>query len=272
LEHSVSRFVDTLARQAKKQKQPFTPVAKAHLVSKSRRGKHQVVNFGWTGDREAVAGHGWGVSWHCAGCGRVMVAHLIGRGRERPEKMQRLAGEILASLECHGSGGWQTWSVFGLRVEIPEEFELARSKLMAGRLELSWKRARKPGMRFMLARDETIGLTRVSLADVLLQNETLAQWATRTLWRADKQWIFMRFEDTKIGGHDAVQSEGDLRDMRLRLRSALFDFVRRRRAPRAEMRVWHSAADNKIYALTSDLLPANAHVATEVLDSLEAPA
>jgi len=269
LEKSVEKFLDTVGRQARKKKEKFEIEDGAKIVAKTRKRKAQLVNFAWTGERANLIGQGCGVAWQCGECGRIVVAHIMGRGTENRESLQKLAGEILTTLECHGSGGWQTWSVFGLRVEVPEEFQLSHSKLMAGRLELVWKRPKKPGALNFAARDETLSLARISLADVLLQNETLSQWTGRTLWRADKQWFFMDFEETKIGEHDAVRSEGLLRDVRLRLRSAVADWVRRRRSPRAELQVWHSLADNKIYALTSDLLPANAHVATEVLDSLE---
>ncbi len=126
LEHSVSRFVDTLARQAKKQKQPFTPVARPRLVSKSRRGEASGRQLRL--DRRPRGG---GRAW----LGRVVAlrrlrardggAHHRARARAA-RKIQRLAGEILTSLECHGSGGWQTWSVFGLRVEVPRRVHPAR--------------------------------------------------------------------------------------------------------------------------------------------------
>lgn len=273
LEQSIARFVETLARQAKKQKQPFTPAARPRLVSKSRRGKNQVVNFGWTGDREAIAGHGWGVSWHCAECGRVVVAHIIGRGSERPDRAQRLAGEILASLECHGSGGWQTWSVFGLRVEVPEEFGLARARLLTGRLELEWLRPRAGGLLAWTKRDERLALTRLSLADTLLQNETLEEWARRAAAGSDKRAVFGAWREDVVNGQPAVCARGVPRDLRRRLGAWLLDRALALRGwprlPPPELRVWHSVSNNKIFTLRTELSPANAHVVSDVLDSLE---
>ncbi len=92
LAQSVAGFVQTLEKQAKKNKQAFEAAAKEpRLVSRSRKRKSQLVNFGWTGERDSPAGQGWGVSWECADCGRVIVAQIIGRGHERPEKVRALA-------------------------------------------------------------------------------------------------------------------------------------------------------------------------------------
>jgi hypothetical protein len=172
-------------------------------------------------------------------------------------------------MECHGSGGWQTWSLFGMKVEIPEEFLLQKSKLMTGRLEIDWMRKRRPGLLATWRRDETLSLTRVSLADVLLENKTLDAWTLDNIAHKNKQWLFMKFKEGRVRDHEAVCSEGVFRDIALRIRRALTDFAMRRRAPRAQLRVWHCEPSNKIYAFVYELTPTNDHVAADVLDSLE---
>jgi hypothetical protein len=145
LERSIEQFLDHLEKDAKKRGQPSRRAKDPKLVQRSRKRKSQLVNFGWVGERsEEIIGQGWGLGWQCAECGRVVVAHLIGRGLENPGRTQRLAAAVLDTLECHGSGGWRTWGAFGLQLELPEEFQLGRAKLMTGRIDLEWFKAPPP--------------------------------------------------------------------------------------------------------------------------------
>lgn len=269
LDLSVEKFLDVLVRAAKKKKEHFEIVPDLRLVSKSRKRKEQILSFGWAGEKNSPVGQGCGVIWKCGDCGRVVVGHIMGRGAENAETVQRLAGEVLSSMECHGSGGWQTWSVFGLKVEIPEEFLLSRSKLMTGRLEIEWMRKRKPGLLAPWRRDETLAVTRVALADVLLERETLEQWTAYNMAKKGKHWFFTKFKECTVRDHPAIRSEGMLRDVSLRARWAFFDLVLRRRTPRGQMLVWNCESSNKIFVFTHELSQANQHVADDVIDSLE---
>jgi hypothetical protein len=269
LDKSIEKFLQGMEREAKKRRTDFKVAQNPQIVDNKRKRKQKLVNFGWTGDKEEAVAHGWGVAWQCGDCGRVVVAHLMGRGTERSGKVQRLAGEVLSSLECHGNGGWQTWSLFNCRIEIPEEFGLDRAKLMTGRIDMEWVRARKPGIFSSLGRDERITLSRWSLASVLLQRQTLQEWAENNLKRGDKHWSYSDWEETTVGEVPALTSEGVLRDLRLRLRGRLIDLVLRRPTRGARMLVWHNETDNKIMAYSTDLKAANEHVHTDVLDSLD---
>jgi hypothetical protein len=278
---SIDKFLQSLEKAAKKRGAAFAIAAPPKLVSKARKRKAQLVQFGWQGEQTEPTAHGWGVAWHCTDCGRVVVGHMMGRGgengAEKQEKIQRLASEVFASLECHGSGGWQTWSVFGCRVEIPEEFELARASLMAGRLEWEWKRPKKPGLSSFSMRDERLTLARWSLAAVLLQTRTLEEWAESNVAHSDKKMTWKNWQsaddfsnkDLAARAETVLQACGVVRDLRLRLREIAFDFLLRRRKRQSEMLVWHDARDNKIFALSADVQPANAHVRDDVLDSLD---
>lgn len=267
---SVARFVETLERQAKKNKQKFEAAKDPRLISRSRKRKTQLVCFGWTGERDAPAGQGWGVSWQCADCGRVIVAQIIGRGRERPERVRELATEVLSGLECHGSGGWETWSVFDLRLEVPEEFHLSRSRLLTGRLELEWTRTAPPKMLALFPkRPERLALTRLSLADSLLGRESLEEWACRTSDLRDKKLSFGAWTETVVRTHAALLGIGALRDWRKRLGGWLLARFLRQAPASVQMRLWHCEPSNKIFALTSDLSLSNAHVTNDVLESLE---
>ena len=276
---SIEKFLQSLEKAAKKRGAAFEVAPTPRLVSKSRKRKAQLVQFGWVGEREEPTAHGWGVAWHCAECGRVVVGHMMGRGgengAEKQDKIQRLAGEVFGSLECHGVGGWQSWSVFSCHVEIPEEFALTRASLMAGRLEWEWTRLKKPGLFSFLARDERLTLARWSLAAVLLQNQTLEEWADANLARADKKMTWGNWKNAKESGNtslaqsDALQGRGTVRDISMRIRETVWDTLLRRVARPKEILLWHDAANNKIFALGSDVQPANAHVRDDVLDSFD---
>ncbi len=121
LERSIENLSKAWEKEAKKKKQPFSLANNPPIVLKTRQKKEQLINFGWKGDsKDPMAAHGWGVGWHCAECGRVVVAHMVGRGRETSGTAQRLASEIFSSMECHNHGGWNTWSVFGSRWISPK--------------------------------------------------------------------------------------------------------------------------------------------------------
>lgn len=280
LDKSIEKFLESLGKAAKKRGAAFEIEAAPKLVSKGRKRKAQLVQFAWKGDRDEPAAHGCGLAWHCADCGRVLVGHLTGSGTEKSEKTQRLASEIFGSLDCHGAGGWQTWSVFGCRVEVPEEFELASAKLLTGRLEWEWKRPRKPGLFASLARDERLTLARYSLAALLLEHRSLTEWAETNISHDDKIWRWRGWralnEAEKAGqpapiaaGQEAIAARGTLKELRLRIRTALLDFVLRRRPEPAEITAWRDAKENKLWVFSSDLRAANHHVRADVLDSLD---
>lgn len=270
LERSIADFLSRLQRDAKKKKQAFAPADHPHIVAKSRKQKAQLVNFGWTGDsHEHLAAHGWGTAWHCAECGRVVVAHLMGRGREKPRAAQQLATDIFTSLECHGRGGWQAWSVFGLSVEIPTEFALGRAKLQTGKIEIEWVRPVPRGIGGWQARPERIVLQRLAAANVLLENESLPEWTRRKLLATDKHTVYGASEAIAAHGEDELVFAGRPRHLRQRALQWARAKLLRQAVPQVELRVWHSERTNKVLALETELTPKNRHVIEDVLDSLD---
>lgn len=274
VERSIAQFLARLERAAKKKRQRFEAADHPHIVAKSRKRKAQLVNYGWSGDSaESINAQGWGVAWHCADCKRVVVAHVIGRGHEPAAKAQRLASEVLSSLECHGHGGWQTWSFFELQIEVPEEFALGTAKLMTGRIEIEWQRVLKRGFPFnhMPAPQhrERIGLRRLAAANVLLESETLEDWANRVVGRGHQRYALGPAEPLAVHGHAAFVLRGAPRDWRRRIIVWVGDLLSRRRTPAVEARVWHCAESNKIFVLENELTLADEHVAQDALDSLK---
>ena len=270
---SIDKFLSGLEKEATKKKKAFRRADHPNLVDKKGRNRPQLVNFGWIGEPDdATASQGWGSAWECGQCQRVVVAHVVGRRGEAVGKVQRLAGEVLSSLECHGCGGWQTWSVFGLRLEVPEEFQLGRAKLLTGRLEIEWVRPTKVNSMLpvpvWMKRDQRIAVQRVSAANVLLENETLQDWIVRTLSNSDKKRRYGAPESTLVHEHEGWLRRGGPRDLRLRAAEWVATRWLKKPAAQIEMRVWHCEDSNKIFVLENEVTPANAHVPQDVFDSL----
>lgn len=221
LEKSVADFVKRIGGDLKKKKHSFEEVPNLQLLAKAKKRKAQLASFGWKSDG-ATLGQGYGVAWQCEKCRRVVVAQTIGRGGERPGKLQNLASEVFGSMECHGSGGWETWSVFGLRVEIPEEFRLDKARLLTGRIEFDWTRGATRGMMAYFARDERIALSRHALANVLLQNESLHDWARRVVMGADKRTFYRALQAAPLPGNLAPRGKPP-RDVKTRAARVLAD-------------------------------------------------
>jgi len=269
---SIQKLLGSLEKDAKKAKKPFRIADHPDLLPRKRKEREQATSFGWSGySSDPLATQGWGASWQCSHCGRVLVAHMIGRSHEGSREMQKLASEILASLSCHGSGGWEVWSISGLKLEVPEEFEMKTARLLAGRIEWEWGRVgpQLPLTPAWSRHDERIALTRTSVASVVLQNEELPDYIARTLTTPDKKRIWGRGVPEEFGGKAGWIFRGQPREMRQR---GLFLAQRRyarNKPPLIELRAWHDEASNKIFALSTELRANNAHITQDILDSIE---
>lgn len=269
---SVGKLLDSLAKDATKAKKPFRTVEHPDLLSRRRKEREQATTFGWSGhSSDPLATQGWGASWQCSQCGRVLVAHLIGRSHEGTREAQKLAGEILSGLSCHSSGGWEAWSISGLKLDVPEEFEMKNARLLAGRIEWEWQRTgpQLPLTPAWSRHDERIALVRTSAANIVLQNEDLPDYIARTLTTPDKKRLWGRAVPEDFNGKPGWIFQGQPREMRKR---ALFLFqsrYARNKPPTIELRAWHDAPSNKIFALATELRANNAHVGADIFDSIE---
>lgn len=268
IEKSVTEFMTRLEKDAKKRRVDWENLEDAKLVSRSRKKKDQLTNFAWKSAGNPEASCGYGVAWSCPVCDRVVFGQILGRHAEKPQKVEKLASEVLTSMECHGEGGWETWSVFDLKVEVPKDFVSAKSQLLLNKLELEWIRPRPVGLYGWGRRPERIVARRFPIANVLLGKTSLENWAHGVLCVPHKQLGLQDPEPCQIRGHEGLLYRGPARDLRARLSVWFFDKLMRRTTPQGELRVWLCPESNKIWSLETELSAANAHVAQDVLDSI----
>lgn len=269
VEKSVNNFLTTLGKDAKKRKLSFEPVSDPKVVSRSKKRKNQVVNFGWIGDDKAQSPCGFGAAWHCSGCDRVTFAHVVGQVGDKPSKIERLASEILGPLECHGEGGWDMWCLYDLKIEVPTEFELGQAQLLLNKVEMEWVRPRPIGLYGWGRRAERLKLSRFPVASVLLADHSLEEWAEWNIRDKQKQLKLGAGEETRVNGHEGIIYRGGPKDPRSALGIWFFDKLLRRRTPPAEVRAWNCEVSNRIWSFEHEVSPVNVHVAVDVLDSLE---
>ena len=156
-----------------------------------------------------------------------------------------------------------------MSVEIPEAFRLERAKLVTGRLELDWVRGETGGQFAWTRRNERLSLSRFSLASMLLQNETLDEWARRVIRDADKKTRWSNFEESQVLGCDAVTARGSWKDFRKVLLHRVLDRMRKKSPAPPQLRAWHDEQQNKLFVLKSDIEAKNAHIIDDVLGSLK---
>lgn len=266
---SVANFLQILEKEAKKRGEAFAVVEDAKVVSRSKKRKDQVFSFGWTGAPDAPSSCGFGAAWFCPTCDRVTFTHILGHKGEKAAKIERLASEILTPLECHGEGGWDSWSLYDLKIEIPSEFELARAQLLLNKVELEWVRPRPVGFYGWGRRAERLKLSRFPVASVLLSDESLQEWADWNLRDKQKLLRLGAAMPATVNGHEAVLYRGGPKDPRAAVSVWIFDKILRRRTPPGELRVWNCENSNRVWAFESEVAPINLHVASDVLESLQ---
>ena len=270
IEKTVDNFMSSLAKNAKKEKRPFDSRGDLNLVSRHKKGKNRLVSFGWTSDTKGDAPCGYGVAWSCPHCERVVVAHLLGQNHEAPRRVERVAQEILQSLDCDGHGGWDTWSAFELQLDVPDEFPIARSQMLVSKLDLEWIRPKATGPTGWGKRAERLRVQRFPVANVLLEGKPLDEWADWNIAFKNKALSLARCEDEQfeVNGHECLVYRGAVRDPRARISILFFDFILRRKTPHTRVLVWQCEESNRIFAFESEVSTVNQHIPEDVLDSL----
>ncbi|GAH70560.1 unnamed protein product, partial [marine sediment metagenome] len=187
-------------RQDKKAGKAIEIDTDASVVSKRKMKKKVLSCFTWRTD---VCGYG--AAWYCAECKRTVIVQVTARPEEDGAK---LAERIIASIQDHPVGGWIRWATYGFQTHAPEGFALTAQKLMAGHIQITLKRdittegARSIMLQNLVAPEE-LTLSRWGMANVILKNKTLEQWAEEEMGGRLKR-IKPQMEPAQVNGHEAL--------------------------------------------------------------------
>jgi len=224
---AIDKYLTDLQKKRRRRSPEVRVKRDTRLLGRRRGGRSQLECFSWESDRK-----GRGAGWQCAKCRRTTIVQVLGAV---DEELDDLATEVILSITDHPQDGWVTWSTYGLRCEIPEDFRLSGQKLMAGLLELNF------GME-----TEQISVMRWGMTDVLLSREGLPEWSRRELSPRLKQWA-TTYEETEFRGHPAVAVVGEPSPLPLRVRTFVSHCLRKPYGSNARAVVWHCEEAKKVY-------------------------
>lgn len=229
LKANLDKFLKEIAKQSKKSKERLDAHSKPERVEREDE-KRRSINFNWTG-----AGKGQGKIWHCQICNRVLVAQVVGMGKDI-NAIPGIASRLFQSLEDHAEDGFDLWALYDLQAGIPDGFRLESQKLLSGYLHLSFQRGA-----------ERIVIDRWGLANITLKKFTTAEWfANHSLVNLKPM---QKRDETAESGHEITRYSGKL-SLLSRLQAIRQAKLSLRNMPtRFEGGVWHCPESNKMYAI-----------------------
>ena len=191
LERRLEPFFKTVAKNARKEKTLAKTESKA-LTDERFPERDAMRAFGWRADRKAV-----GRLWHCAECGRLCIAQVVG---SPGGDFTATANGVLASLQCHSpEAGWRTWALYDLLTQVPADYALkGQPQLMNVYLQLA----------FQLGQSlDTVTVEQWSVANVQLRGAYLDEWY-RSKNGALEPTLRYESEETEAQGHPALRLTG----------------------------------------------------------------
>lgn len=229
LRANLDRILRETEKAAKKAKTKFESTVKEERVE-GPKGERIVLPFSWVGE-----GRGQGKIWHCATCGRIVVAQVIGVGRDH-STIANVANQLFSSLHDHADAGYDLWALYDLEIELPEDFHLISQKLLSGHLHLEWGRS-----------GEKVILDRWGLANMTLKKFTPAEWFTLQSRVGTRK--MQHDAERTIHGHQLDHYAGNL-PLLARARILKEASGGLKRFPtRYEAGIWNCPATNKLVAL-----------------------
>lgn len=151
---SASRYIRGLRKEAKKDDVDITVNRQLSLTSLP--GK-KIECYEWISDNR-----GTGMVSRCDECDRLVHIVLLA---EPDEALRNLSRTVFASLEDHPENERIAWNFYDVKFESPSELPLKRSSLKTGCIRMQFQ-----------DRSEELEFVRVSLAQMLLKKNTLAEW------------------------------------------------------------------------------------------------
>jgi len=198
------------------------------VVSRRSKPKKELLGFGWRG-----AHCGMGVLWNCEVCGRSVIAQV---GWPLQEEGREQAQEVLASLEDHAIGGWDTWGVDGLIFLAPTDYDLQGWRRMTRYLDLKLERGR-----------EKLTVARWGMVPLVLGERSVAEWFETQNWRRrDVRW---EVEEATIKGHEGAIARGEKRRLIGGVRTWAARAIGRSPVVNFEAQAWHCPESNRLYVV-----------------------
>ncbi len=235
LEKRLRQYLDSIEKSARRQK--ISAVVQVKEISDARHPERLGLRgFTWKADKRAV-----GRIWHCADCGRVVIAQVLGGTRG---DFAATAADVLQTLECHAEdAGWRTWSLYDLHTEVPSDYILSgKPQLMNIYVQLPFSRANTL---------DTITVEQWGVANVQLRNAYLDQWF-REKNRAQEGMLSYASRESEASGHPALALTGMKTGLAYWTSQGLPQITRLQKpATYFEARVWECPETNKIFLVQS---------------------
>ncbi len=212
----LSKHIRTLEKKSKKQGIQFRILANRDYQNSSIKGKY----FIWESDFTGV-----NVIAHSRKPSLLLLVCVLGRKGEHIEKK---ADRIFDSLQKHTNNvGKMFWSVFGFSFSTPAEFKLYSHKFLTGRLEFNFSQ-----------RDNTFLFERFSVANILLKEKSLSQYAIEScrnqFKNVDIEAGYPREGKTEEGIYTVGREFGRFKFLKKRFFKSLF---------------WHCPKSNHIFGV-----------------------
>ncbi len=214
-----------LAKLSKKARKEGTELAVQRGLKLASPVEKEVECFRWVAERQALA-----MLSRCRRCRRVVHLHLLG---DADERLRGLARTVFASLRDHPEGETHLWQFLDVKLRSPVGLPLARAKLQAGCIRMTFSR-----------RATRLEFVRASLAEIVLADRDLAQWF-REFYRKSLKRRTFSVQAARVKGHSGLEVEG--RPWRLVNPLSL---VGRRRMLRAAC--WHCEQTNRLFICSLD--------------------
>ncbi len=228
LKGNLEKVLKDTAKLAKKAKTTFESSIKAEKIE-GENDERISINFAWSG-----AGKGQGKIWRCKTCNRVVVAQVVGMGKDQ-NSISAIAAQLFATLKDHSEDGYDLWGLYDLKLDIPEDFRLESQKLLSGHLHLAFIR-----------QAERIVFDRWGLANMTRKKFTLPEWFQNSAVTSLKK--LQKSEAILSSGHEAVTYSGKL-SLIARAQTLKESRSLRRFPTRYAGGVWECTETNKIFSL-----------------------
>jgi ribosomal protein L34E len=243
---ALDSYIADLRKKAKKLRRGLELKTRPKGLTNRRPSEQAALTYTWQADQRA-----YGMVWHCSECRRLVIAEVVGR----LEDDFSVATELLNSIREHGEGGWTTWGMYGLALQIPDAYQIEKHRLMTGYLEFTFR-----------SRARTLRAERWGLANVILKDAPLRDWFEYQARNRLGRYTY-RCEETEVNGHPAIHLVGRERFFPAISRAVQQITALSRPALRFEALVWQCPDTNKVIALTSQH-PGGDRTLWEVVDRL----